>query len=85
MTENNIARMMASSGHGDVILDDDDGIYEKGDEFKSFHLQASQPMSRKALLVGFLSICLNKYVLSSPPHDEILLFLPFTAVHLVYE
>jgi len=38
--------MMAVSGHGDVILEADDGIYEKGDSFKSFNHQASQPISR---------------------------------------
>ena len=45
VAENDIARMMASSGHGDVVLDEDNEIYEKGDVFKSFHHQASQPMS----------------------------------------
>ena len=36
-----IIQMMVSSGHEDVILDEDDGIYEKGDKFKSFHHQAN--------------------------------------------
>ena len=56
MAENDIARMMASSGHGDVILDEDDEIYEKGNMFTSFHHQESQSMSRKAFLASFLSI-----------------------------
>jgi len=56
VVEDNISRMMASSGHDDVVLDEDDGIYKKGDKFKSFHRQASQPMSQKALLASFLSI-----------------------------
>ena len=27
------------------ILEEDDGVYEKGDKFKSFHHQAKYPMS----------------------------------------
>ena len=64
--------MIVSSGHEDVILDEDDGIYEKGDKFKSFHHKANQPMSKKALLVGFLSVWLKKCVVMSSPHDGIL-------------
>ena len=37
---------MAFSGHGDVLVEDDE-IDETGDEFKRFHHQASQPMSQK--------------------------------------
>jgi len=59
ISDENIARVMAASGHGDVILDENDNIYEKGDRFKSFYHQVSQPMSRKALLVGFLSVQLK--------------------------
>ena len=55
-----------------VVLEEDDNIYEKGDTFKSFHHQARQPISRKALLAGFLSVWLKKYVLS-PSSDAILL------------
>ena len=51
-----IAWVMANNGHRDVVLDEDDGIHEKGDRFKSFHHQVRQPMSRKALLVSFLSV-----------------------------
>ena len=36
---------MASSENGDVVLEEDDEIYEKGDKVKSFHHQANQPMS----------------------------------------
>jgi len=32
-----IAAMMLSSRHDDVVLEEDDGIYEKGNKFKSFH------------------------------------------------
>jgi len=56
VAKKDIARMMASSGHEDVVLDKDDKIYEKGDKFKIFHHQASQSMSQKALLAGFLSV-----------------------------
>jgi len=50
ISNNDIIRMMVSSGHKDVVLDEDDGIYEKGDRFKNFHRQANHPMSRKAFL-----------------------------------
>jgi len=43
-----IEAMMVVSGHDDVVLEEDDGIYEKGDKFKSFHRQTSQSMSRHA-------------------------------------
>jgi len=32
-----IRQKMVSSAHEDVILEKDDGMYEKGDKFKSFH------------------------------------------------
>jgi len=75
---------MAASGHGDVILDEDDNIYEKGNRFKSFHHQA-KPMSRKALLVGFLSVWLKKYVVPFPLHDRILSLVLFPAVQLAHD
>jgi len=34
-------------------LEEDNGIYEKSDILKSFHRQARQAMSRKALLADF--------------------------------
>jgi len=33
--------VMASSRYMNVILEEDDGIYEKGDKFKSFYRQAN--------------------------------------------
>ena len=54
--------MMREHDHGDVILEgdvilkEDDGIYEKADTLKSFHHQARQLISQKALLAGFLSV-----------------------------
>jgi len=40
VAKEDIAWVMASSGHDDVILGEDDRIYEKGDKFKSFLHQA---------------------------------------------
>ena len=74
---------MVVKGHDDVALEEDDGIYEKGDEFKSFHCQANHPMSRQALPTGFLSVWL-KCVVSSLLHDRILPTALFPAVQLVY-
>ena len=75
-----INRKMISSGHEDVVLEEDDDIYKKGDRVKSFHLQAKHPISRKALLAGFLSVWLKKYVVPSPQHDEILLWVLLPSV-----
>ena len=50
ISDDDIIRVMVFSGYEDVVLDEDDGIFEKGNKFKSFHYQASQPMSRKAFL-----------------------------------
>ena len=48
--------MMKEHTQGDIVLEEDDGIYEKGDILRSFHHQARQPMPRKALLAEFLSV-----------------------------
>jgi len=45
VVEEDILRMMREHDHGDVVLEEDDGIYEKGDTLKSFHHQACQPIS----------------------------------------
>ena len=37
ISDDDIIRMMASNGHEDIILKEDDDIYKKGDRFKSFH------------------------------------------------
>ena len=52
--------MMRKHNHEDVILEEDDGIYEKGDTLQSFHHQARQLISRKAILAGFLSVWLEE-------------------------
>jgi len=51
-----IEAMMVVNGHGDVILKDDDGIYEKGDKFKSFTIKLLSHVSiglASGLLVHF--------------------------------
>ena len=75
---------MVSSAHENVVLEEDNKIYEKGDKFKSFHRQAKHPISRKALLAGFLSVWLKKYVIPSPPHDRILSWVLLPAVYLAH-
>ena len=53
VVEKNIFQRMREHAHGDIVLEEDDGIYEKDDIFKRFHHQARQPISRKALLASF--------------------------------
>ena len=71
---------MVSSAHEDVILEEEDEIYEKGDRFKSFHYQVKHSMSRKTFLAGFLLVWLKKCVALSPPHDGILSWVLLPAV-----
>ena len=78
ISDEDITQMMAASGHRDVILDEDNGIYEKGDRFKSFHHQACQLISRKALFADFLLVWLKKCVVPSPSHDRILSWVLFS-------
>ena len=56
--------MMREYDHGDVVLKEDNGIYEKGDTLKSFHHQAHQPISRKAFF-GRLSVSVAEEVCSA--------------------
>ena len=37
---------MRAQNHEDVVLEEDDGEYERGDVFLSFHRQASRQISR---------------------------------------
>ena len=37
ISEEDIRQKMISSAYEDVVLEEDDGIYEKGDELKSIH------------------------------------------------
>jgi len=66
-----IARAMKMRNHEDVILEEDDAEYERGDTFLSFHHQASRLISWQALLAGDLSAWLKRCVIPSPPHDGI--------------
>ena len=45
ISEEDIRHKMIFSAHEDIILEEDDGIYKKGDKFKSSHHQAKHPMS----------------------------------------
>ena len=76
--------MVREHDQGDIVLEEDDGIYEKDDTLKSFHHQARQPISRKALLAGFLSVWLKRCVVLSPPHDTILPTTLLPAIRLEY-
>ena len=76
--------MMREHDHGDVILEEDDGIYEKDDTLKSFHHQDRQPISQKALLAGFLLVWLKRCVMPSPSSDAILPTTLLPTVHLVH-
>ena len=84
VVEKNILRMMREHNHGDIILEEDDDIYEKGNSFKSFRHHAHQPISKKALLAGFLSVWLKRCVVSSPSSVVVLLTALLSAVHLIH-
>ena len=43
------------SGNGDIVFEEEDSEHEKGDTFLSFHRQAGRPLSRRALLAGYVS------------------------------
>jgi len=83
-TDEHIAAMMASSEHGEIVLEEDVSVYEIGDSFKSFHHRSSLPMSRCAQLVGFMSVWLKKFVVPSFLHYGILPKVLLPAVQLVY-
>jgi len=40
-----IFQRMRQHAQGDIVLEEDNSIYEKGDILKSFHHQTRQPMS----------------------------------------
>jgi len=71
---------MISNAHEDIVLEEDDGIYEKDDMFKSFHRQEKHPISQKALLIGLLLVWLKKCVIPSSPHDGILSWVLLLAI-----
>ena len=79
-----ISKTMVASRHIDVVPDEDEGEYEKGDTFLSFHRQATQPISQKVMLAGYLSAWLKRYVIPSPPFDGITLRGIFPAIQFVH-
>ena len=85
VADEDIFRRMKKHAQGDIVLEEDNGIYEKGDILRSFHHQACQPMSRKALLADFLSIWLKRCVVPSPSSDVVLLTVLLPAVCLVHD
>jgi len=76
--------MTRDHDHRDVVLEEDDGIYEKGDTPNSFHHQARQPISQKAHLAGFLSVWLKRCVVPSSSNDAYLMTALLLAVRLVH-
>ena len=51
--EEDILRMLREHDHRDVVLEEDDGIYKKGDTLKIFHTQSCQSISRKHFWPAF--------------------------------
>ena len=84
VTDEDIFQRTKEHAQGDIILEEDDDIYEEGDILRSFYHQARRPISRKALLVGFLSVWLKRCVVSSPSSDVVLLIVLLSAVHLFH-
>ena len=84
VTDEDIFRRMQEHSQGDMILEEDDGPYEKGGILRSFHHQTCRPMSRKALLADFLSVWLKRCVVPSPSSDVILLTVLLPAIRLVH-
>ena len=70
VADEDIFRRMQEHSQGDIILKEDDGIYEKGDILRSFHHQARRPMSWKALLAGFFTVWLKRCMVPSSPGDS---------------
>jgi len=84
VADEDIFQRMKKHAQGVVILEEDDGVYEKGDILRSFYHQARHSMSRKALLVGFLSVWLKRCAVPSPSSDVVLPTILLTAVPLVH-
>ena len=56
VADEDIFSRMQKHSQVDLIVEEDDDPYEKGDILRSFHYQARRPMSQKALLAGFLTV-----------------------------
>jgi len=52
ISDDDIHQKMVSSAHEDVVLEEDDGIYEKGDKFKSLHRQQNTLYLEKLSLLA---------------------------------
>ena len=50
--DEDIFRRMQKHSQRDLVVEEDDDPYEKGDLLRNFHHQARRPMSRQALLAG---------------------------------
>ena len=74
---------MKDSGYGDFILEED-GLYEPGELFKSYHHQSTACVSPSPLS-GYLSLWLNMCIMPSPPRDGIVSLALFPTIQLVYE
>jgi len=79
VADEDIFRKMKEHAQGDIVLEEDDGIYEKGDILRS-----GQPMSRKALLAGFLSVWLKRCMVPYPSSDVVLPIVLLSAICLVH-
>ena len=79
-----IAKAMEVGEHEDVVLEVNDGEYERGDTFLSFHCQALRPIIWMTLLAGYTSAWLKRCVIPSPPPDDITPLVILLAVQLVH-
>ena len=59
-----IAKAVRMNDHENVILEEDDKDYDRGDIFLSIHCQAKILISQKALLADFLSAWLKRWCIS---------------------
>jgi len=84
VSDEEIFRRMREHAQGDIVLEEDDDIYEKADILRSFHYQACRPMSRKVMLAGFLSVWLKRCVVPSHFSDVILSTILLPAIRLVH-
>ena len=75
---------MKNNGYGNFILEEDIGPYEPGELFKSYHHQDWLPLSRQAILAGYLSLWLKRCIIPSPPRDGISSMACFPAIQLVF-
>jgi len=84
VAEGDILARMEAHAEKDIVVTEDDGPFEEGDVLRSFHHQARRPMSRKALLAGFLTIWLKKCVVPSSSGDIVHPNVLLPAVRLVH-